>query len=499
MAKKPEIKVAWDVKDNIKLEAFLACPADEIFFGGAAGGGKSEGLLMSAVGRQEVGVFNNRNWNVLILRRTFPELERSIILRSQQLFSDKANYNGVSHKWKFPNGGIIEFGHIKNEDDKTKYQSAEYNMILFDELTHFTENMFRYMFSRLRTRDPNIKCKIKSASNPGGIGHGWVRKRYLGDEVSPREPFEIYSDKVEVPGVGMTDWTRVFIPANVFDNKILMASDPLYARRLMELPDVERRALLHGDWNIFSGQFFPEFSEEHVVPGFNIPIGWPVWISMDWGFATHCAVLFFTQDPETETVICFDEIYCSKKNPDVVSNMIKDKLGAHFSDLVGRFTDRRVLVKDEVEGGISTQDKFGYNGLYFKVVDVDRVNGWHRVRELLQRNNDGKLHFKIFKKCVNLIRTLPEMIFDMNNAEDMEHKPSQETHCPDALRYFAISRKHTDVGRSNDSQPMSYSSVTGYLGMQNQETALRHKIPRLTNATIGANYFFHRKLEREDE
>jgi len=478
------MKVDWDCKDNEKLKMFLSCPADEIFYGGAAGGAKSEGLMISACGDGETGIFNNPNWRVLMLRRTFPELENSLIPRSHILFHDKGRYDGAKHRWTFPNGGLLQFGHIKNNDDVVKYQSSEWARILFDELTHFTERMYLYLFSRLRSTDPRIKPKIKAASNPGNMGHGWVKQRFIEGKI----PYKIYDEVVQIAGIE-TNWSRCFIPATVFDNKFLMKNDPMYIRRLWELPQVEREALMYGNWDIFSGQFFTEFTEEHIIEPFDIPMDWPVYVAMDWGYMSKCAVLFFAVDPSSNVTYCFGEIYVSKTSVDIVSNMIKTKLGDHFPMLAGKFADKRIMVKDE-QTNISTKERFSFNGLYFQVANSDQQDGWHRARELMMKDAEGKLKFRVFRTCQNFIRTIPEQIFDKLNPERVDEKG--ETHIADALRYYAVSRKCVEQDPTPTEAPMTFSRITGYIGRTGNEPLLRYKIKRLPSLKRGVNYFINK-------
>lgn len=467
------------------MELFLSCPADEVLIGGAAGGGKTEALLISGLGNGDVNIFNNPNWKTLYLRRTFPELENSAILRSQSLFSGKARYDQVKHRWTMPQGGIYQFGHIKNEDELHKHHSAEWTRIIFDELTTFSERMYLYLFSRLRSRDERVKPKLRSGTNPGNLGHAWVKKRFI----ESKKPYEIYHNKVTLPDGQETDWSQCFIPATVFDNKFLMKSDPLYVRRLMELPEIEKQALLYGNWDIFSGQFFPELSEDHLIDDFAIPQDWPVWCSMDWGYMTKCAVLFWTHDALTNTTYCFREMYLHKIQAEVVAEMIKTSLGPLFPNLRGLYTDKRVLVKGEDGMNISTREKFQFRGVYFQIVDDSREEGWHRLRELLMKDKEGNCRLRIFRCCVNLVRTMSEMVFDPNNPEDLDKRA--EAHLPDAARYFAITR-HPSGDPAERSRPLEFSSITGYIGGRGDERPLREQIRRLPNLDRTKNYFLDR-------
>jgi len=296
---------------------------------------------------------------------------------------------------------------------------------------------------------------------------------------------------VEMPNGEMMKWSRCFIPGTVFDNKVLMKSNPGYVRTLMELPEIEKQAKLYGNWDIFSGQFLTEFTEDHICDDFDFPDTWPVWISMDYGSATKTAIGFYTQDIETEDYYRFNELYiCPQKDgklPEDIAKMVKDMLGVHLKNLIGRYTDRRLMIRDD--RNVSTHEKFCREGLNFDIITNNRIQGWHRVRETLMKGKDGLPVFYVMRKCKDFIRVIPEMIFDENNREDMRHGSNDETHIPDEFRYWCVARhgKIFEVGLDDT----SYNSITGYPCRTVEEIPLRLQIPRLTNARRGTNYFYH--------
>ena len=164
-----------DISITTKQEAFINSEAFETLFGGAAGGGKSYGQLTDAL----LYALQNPKSKQIIFRRTFADLEKSLIRVSLEMYPKEiATYNSSKHTWKLKNGSIIDFGYIDNEKDVYQYQSAEYDIIRFDELTHFTEYMYVYMISRCRGAN-NYKKGIKSSTNPGGVGHNWVKERFV--------------------------------------------------------------------------------------------------------------------------------------------------------------------------------------------------------------------------------------------------------------------------------------------------------------------------------
>ena len=230
----------------------------ETLFGGAAGGGKSHGQLLDAL-RFAVCYPGSRQ---LMLRRTMPELERSLVPAALRLYPQCiAKYKVSEHRWDFANGSALEFGYCDAESDVTRYQSAEYDVIRFDELTHFTESQFTYLLSRIRGTNGFPK-QVKATTNPGGVGHQWVKSRFI-DSMPP--------DTVREFDGG----TRLFLPARLGDNPFLRKADAGYEKRLKLLSPTDRKALLDGVWELNEGQYFSEFSRDlHVVKPYAIPHDW---------------------------------------------------------------------------------------------------------------------------------------------------------------------------------------------------------------------------------
>ena len=209
-----------DLTVSRKQLEFIQATSGEVLFGGAAGGGKSYGQLLDAM----LYALKYPNSKQLILRRTFPDLERSLILVSLSLFPrDLYQYNSSTHRGRWSNGSIIEFGYCDSEKDVYRYQGAEYDTIRFDELTHFSEDMYIYLISRLRGANDYPK-QIKSSTNPGGVGHMWVKSRFI--DIGPA------GEEYRSP-----NGTRMFIPSKVQDNKFLLEKDPGYIKRLENLSE----------------------------------------------------------------------------------------------------------------------------------------------------------------------------------------------------------------------------------------------------------------------
>jgi hypothetical protein len=226
----------------------------------------------------------------LLLRRTYAELSLpgALMFRAQEwLGGTDARWNEQRHTWTFPSGATLTFGYLENSHDVTRYQSAEFQFIGFDELTHFSQEAYTYVaFSRRRrTVDLPVPNRVRSASNPGGIGHAWVRDRFITNRKD---------------GV-------VFIPAKVRDNPGLVADE--YEESLAELPEMTRRQLMDGDWSAFEGRAYPEFRETiHVVDPMPVPGDWERAEWMDHGTANPAAWHAVAFDYDGNMIV-FDTYY----------------------------------------------------------------------------------------------------------------------------------------------------------------------------------------------
>ena len=253
---------------------FHCSPAFELLYGGAAGGGKSDSLLIEALRYAHV-----PGYAAIILRRTYPQLSQAggLIPRSQELLRNRAHWSGERKCWTFPSGATLEFGHLQHEDDKYNYQGSAFAFIGFDELTQFTEGQYLYLFSRARTTAtlPDgcaIPVRVRATTNPGGEGHEWVMDRW---RAWLREPRTARSGQIlwykpiddvdtQIPADDPSGLSRQFIAANIYDNPTLLQNDPGYIQRLEALPLIERARLLGGDWqirpqgNVFKREWFTQ-------------------------------------------------------------------------------------------------------------------------------------------------------------------------------------------------------------------------------------------------
>lgn len=288
MISNPEPAVLRWVPHEIQ-EAFIKLPFEvfEALYGGAAGGGKSESLVLLPL---IYDFHQHRKFKGIILRRTMPELEKEIIIRSHQWYAG-ARYNETKKRWTWPSGAIMQFGHAEKEQAIRIYDGIEYNYIGWDEVTSFTPFQYEYLFSRARSSTADLPSIIRAATNPGGIGHNYFRARFVEPN---RLGFRIIKDK-------KTGLLRIYIPCKAQDNKYLMANDPTYLQKLAMISnEAERKAKLDGDWWTFEGQVFKEFRIEpfndepatacHVIKPFPIPTWWPRVIAIDWGWAANTSI-----------------------------------------------------------------------------------------------------------------------------------------------------------------------------------------------------------------
>lgn len=405
---------------------FLNSPAFETLYGGAAGGGKSHGQLLDTL----LYALEYPKSAQLFLRRTFPDLEKSIIRMALETYPRELyTYNKSSHTMTFINGSIVDFGYLDRESDVYQYQSAQYDVIRFDELTHFTEYMYTYMFSRCRGVNDYPKG-IKSTTNPGGIGHTWVKARFV-DIGEPNRVHEFESG------------SRIFLPATIYDNPFLMKKDPAYINRLQALSEKERKALLEGCWDITDGVFFPEIKRElHIVSAFDIPRDWNRYFVMDYGLDMLAGYLIAVSPAGWCYV--YRELYEGKDSGgeglivSAAAERIKELVG---TDQIGQYFAPPDLWNRQKDTGKSIAQLFREQGIPLTRTQNDRVQGWFSLKEMLKECKDesgqSAARLRIFANCINLVRCITAIQVSEKDPNDAATNPHELTHSVDAMRYFA--------------------------------------------------------------
>ncbi len=425
-----------------KQKMFIDAAADEVLFGGAAGGGKSFGQLIDAF----LFAMKYPKSKQLILRRTYPELEKSLIRVSLQLFPKQIyKYNSSQHTGKFTNGSIIDFGYCDSHNDVYKYQSAEYDIIRFDELTHFEEDMYVYLLSRIRGAN-NFPKQAKSSTNPGGVGHHWVKERFI----DPAPPYEQWETE--------NGTHRVFIPSLLTENKFLLSEDPNYIKRLKSLDENDIKALLYGEWDIYEGQYFTEFKTDiHVIKPFIIPKHWKRYFTMDYGLDMLAAYVIAVDTQGRSYVIkefCQSNLIISEA-AEKIRELCKGE------DIVSYYAPPDMWNRRQ-DTGKSVAEIFLENGIMLVKSSNDRVHGWLTLKEYLKpfKNEMEEMtaNMVFFENCREIIKSLPALTYDSRNPNDVANEPHELTHSPDAIRYFVSARPMAAIIENREDETLSYDT-----------------------------------------
>lgn len=425
-----------------KQQEFHANPAKYRLFGGAAGPGKTKALLWEAI-------LQANEWpnvDTLLLRRTFPELEESL-LREFRRSVDRdlyVSFNESKHVVTWRNGSTTRFGYCQRENDVYQYQGAEFLFIGFDELTHFTLRQWQYLTSRNRCPIPQAFPCMAGATNPGNIGHAWVKALWI--------------DKTAAPGMedpqdyDPSDYS--FISARIRDNPIY-ANDAGYLKTLQKLPSNLRRALLDGDWDVFAGQYFDLFDPATMcVPPQSMGLRqWQTrWISIDWGFDHPSAVYWHCRD--SHRVNTYREWVQNRLTPRMLAEGIVERSVERLADgrsqpetISAVYLSPDAFASRTGEATIAEQvgDVLSRGGLLRPAAaDNDRVGGWmlmygmldaHRLNAAAERTGSAErdLEWRIGDNCVELIRCLPTLVRDEKHVEDVQKMLGDDP--ADSVRY----------------------------------------------------------------
>jgi hypothetical protein len=384
----------------------------------------------------------NPGAQVALFRRTYKELEDTHILSIQvEVPSMIASYMAGQHNLVFNNGSILMFRYCEKEDDARKYDTTEFDAMLFDELTAFTEFQYTYLMSRCRsTKDWWPGRRVRSASNPLNVGHAWVKNRFVERKDVAIKPGKVWKAPADEGGM-----TRVFIPAKLADNPTIMEADPEYILSLRALPEEEYRAKALGDWSVFSDQFFNRWRDKvHIVDEFPIPPDWERFITVDYGYAAPHCKLWLARPPGTRSLWVYREQYGKGITLEEQIYQCREAIDSHEEKIRGIILDPSMFAKTNIKGERLASMADDWNkelGHYAPIIkgNNERVQGWQLLREMMdwKEGYDGSVsvppRIHVFRSCHNTIRTLPHLVRDKRNPEDVNTE--SEDHAGDALRY----------------------------------------------------------------
>lgn len=434
-----------------KQRAFHASKAKEVLYGGAAGGGKSYAIVWDGLSR----CLRYPGTHAYMFRSTYPELEKTLIATALRVIpKEVGKYFASSHEMRLVNGSVIHFCYMSDEGaTMLQYQGAEIQWLYFDELTHFTANMYNYLKTRVRAPDwlLGVKCLIRCASNPGGPGHGWV-KNYFVDATD-------VGKKVVERDVTLDNGTVVhtevqYIPATVRDNPHIGAD---YEAELMLKPAKLRDALLYGKWDAFEGQAFPEFVNDsehyadglwtHVIEPFEIPLHWSRYVSFDHGYTRPYSFGVWAVD-EDGRAYRYKECYGCKpgeanvglmQTPSEIAGALADLLAPEFREGIRVTGIADPAIWDQSRGkSVEEQIREVFSGVVFRKGDNTRLPGKLQLHERLKFGQDGRPMMYVFDTCRDFIRTIPTLSYDVRKVEDID--TAGEDHIYDETRYFLMSR-----------------------------------------------------------
>lgn len=431
------MQAAWSPQPGPQAEAISATWCDELFFGGARGGGKSDYLLGDYL--QDVPKYGE-HWQGILFRRTYPEI-KSLIERSQAIYPKTgAKWYESDKEWWWPNGAGLRMRYLERFADTENYQGHQYPWMGFDELTNWADDR-AYLALHACNRwaaAPIPTKRIRCSGNPGGPGHQWVKDRFVDINRLGHTPIRD----------AQTGKWRMFIPSKVQDNRILMENDPHYINALRGVGSLALvKAWLDGDWDVVAGAYFTEFGSPHIVQPCYLPPHWVRFGSFDWGSAKPFSFGWWAvSDGELKqfpkgAIIRYREWYgASGPNtglklhaPDVASGIVARGLGDKLAYSVG---DPSIWKED---GGPSIFEQMRNRGVNFRPADNSRIAGWEALRARLVGEDDRPMIY-FFSSCKDSIRTLPALQHDEDNPEDID--TDGEDHAADEIRYACMSRPY---------------------------------------------------------
>lgn len=465
IAPEQDYNIIWEPHPGSQRE-FLSCPAYEVLYEGERGPGKSDALLMDFA--QNCGQCHGYDWRGVLFGREYKHLDEMVV-KSKKFFNRifpgaRWAASKDTYKWIWPDGEELLFRRMKNADEYWDYHGHEYPWIGWEELTKWPgDDCYEIMKSCSRSTNPLIPRKYRATCNPFGSGHNWVKRRFI--DIGP--PKTVVTDKQGL--------TRCRIHGGTLENTHLMTADPQYRARLESIENPElRKAWLNGDWNIVVGGFLQGVwnNQKHIVKPFKIPIDWPRWRAMDWGYARPFSIGWYTMDPDTRKIYRYRELYGwgGKENvgtredaeaiADKIIEMEADEVkagcvfrnnpadSAMWASIGGKKIDGTELTIGELFGKKKVKWRPAKKGPGSRVVGAQIVV-WYLKNEMFAIFGDPETGTS--KQNPHWLRTVPVIMPDEKNWEDVDTE--MEDHAWDETRYCLTSRHRPQIKEDKEDGP----------------------------------------------
>lgn len=444
----------WSANDGPQRQ-FLQSRVFEVLYGGAAGGGKTDALIMSPISQLELehqrykrgDIKRSRGW-ALHIRKVMPNLLQTIS-RAKLLYEaiDKhVHWNATEHTFTFSCGYVIQYGHMEHSDSYLRYLGAEYTEVDWDELTEHEEEPYTFLMTRVRTSDRDLQpyCRVRSATNPVGIGLPWVRRRF----VDPAPPKTIIRENVALPDGAVISMDRMFIPSRVTDNPYI---DKRYIANLINKRAVLRQQLYYGDWYAIDGAFLGDIWDQgvHVIPNRRPRPGTFRFRSCDYGYAAKSSVVWWEVDFDG-TMTAYHNLVVKNHTASMLADRIRE-IEMHYGDwdldeghsLINGPLDRQCWAESGQTGPHIAEEMIR-KGVYWFKSDKNRLSGADQIRRrLIARVGEKKDKplLRFMERCKYLIETLPTLPADEKNPEDVD--TNADDHGYDSVMYGCLARPIT--------------------------------------------------------
>lgn len=452
----PVVELAWSPQPGPQ-HAFIKCPLDDVVYGGARGGGKTDAALGEwAIHAERYGI----NAKGLFVRRTRKALE-STIARAQQIYRGMATWQESKSRFVWRNGAVVSMNYLERDQDADQYQGHDYTRVYVEELTQFAEpKPIDKLRATLRSAK-GVPTGFRATCNPGGVGHSWVKVRYI-----DHGPWNVTRHVFECPFTNrQIETTRVFIPARLSDNPALLENDPTYVAQLYQSGSPQLvKAWLDGDWNVIEGAFFTEWEDRrHVLQPFEVPAHWMRFRSFDWGFARPFSCGWWAVASEDMSrpegiiprgaMVRYREWY-GASGPNTGLRLTTEAVAQGIVERERGETIQYGVADPSIfseDGGPSRAEVMSRHGCRWRPADNTRVGrngamgGWDELRQRLI-GEEGRPMLYVFSTCRDLIRTLPSLQHDSNRPEDVD--TAGEDHIADEVRYGCLSRPWVKRGPS---------------------------------------------------